>query len=194
MNVSAVIVTRGDIDLSPVLDSLPHEWQKVVWDNSQRKDCSVFGRYAAIPECEHELIYVQDDDCVLENPAALVEAWAVPSALRQDHAACNMPAKFREHYSDACLVGFGAVFPRLLPARAFKRFYRAAGAGIISYDLASFKRECDAIFTTLTPRVLVDLPYIDLPWADAPNRLWKQPEHVSQRRKMIELARKVRDA
>jgi hypothetical protein len=194
VNVSAVIVTRGDVDLSPVLDSLPRDWQKVVWDNSQRQDCSVFGRYAAIPECEHELIYVQDDDCVLADPAALVEAWAVPSWGRSDYIACNMPPQFREHYSDSALVGFGAVFTRSLPARAFNRFYRAAGNGDISYGLASFKRECDTVFTTLMPRILVDLPYTDLPWASAPNRLWKQPEHVSERRAMLDLARKVRDA
>ncbi len=34
MNVSAIIVTRGDVDLQPIIFSLPAEWEVIVWDNS----------------------------------------------------------------------------------------------------------------------------------------------------------------
>jgi hypothetical protein len=55
-------------------------------------------------------------------------------------------------------------------------------------------RTCDIVFTALTPRVLVDVPYEDLPWASAENRMWKQPTHREERGRMLELVRQVRDA
>jgi hypothetical protein len=52
VNVSAVIVTRGDCDLAPSLDALPRDWEKVIWNNGgSRADLAVYGRYAAIAEC-----------------------------------------------------------------------------------------------------------------------------------------------
>jgi hypothetical protein len=203
VNVSAVIVTRGDVDLSPVLDSLPREWQKVIWDNSQRaRDLSVFGRYAAISECEHETIYVQDDDCLLA-PESLVELAAAAEEMPRTLVA-NQPAAFRhDFYTDHCLVGFGAMFNRDLPMMAFGRFFLHGAEGLmpseallraITEQPQPFLRTADIIFTTLAPRFLVDVPYTDREFASAPNRMWKQPDHLGERTRMLELARKVRDA
>lgn len=199
MNVSAVIVTRGDVDLSPVLNALPREWQKVVWDNSQREDLAVYGRYAAISECEHETVFVVDDDCVLETPLTLLSVYEHEIKRSPGAIVANMPARFRhDFYSDHCLVGFGAIFQRELPAAAFARFRVARSFGKVFdafvQDPGIFSRTCDIVFTSLTPRILLDLPYTDLPWASAPNRMWKQPEHVGERKRMLELAQKVRDA
>jgi hypothetical protein len=213
VNVSAVIVTRGDVDLSPVLDSLPRDWQKVVWDNSKREqDLAVYGRYAAIEECEHDLIYVQDDDCVLEpeSIAGLVRAATAPAAVfatRGDEPppslpqclVANMPRRFREtgFYDDHCLVGFGAMFHRDLPEQAFDRYaaWRVRD-GRMGWrpSVAEFYRMVDIPFTILTPRILVDLPYTDLPWASAPNRMWKSEGHLEERTRMRDLMREVRDA
>ena len=66
MRVAACLVTRGNVGMKEVIDSLPDEWEVVVWDNSKRQDLGVFGRYAAIALTDAELIYVQDDDCVLD--------------------------------------------------------------------------------------------------------------------------------
>lgn len=208
MNVSAVIVTRGDVDLAPVLDSLPRDWEKVVWDNSQRENLAVYGRYAALEEdCEHELIYVQDDDCILENPAALVEAWAVSAWARRDFLVANMPQRFRDtgFYDDHCLVGFGACFPRDLPAKAFSRFLSwqnprtlaniwGEAPGLDGPEcMRLFARTADVVFTALTSQILLDLPYTDREFASAPNRMWRQPEHIAERTRMLELVRQVRD-
>lgn len=198
MTISAVIVTRGDVDLAPVLHSLPQAWEKIVWDNSQRTDLSVYGRYAAIAECEHELIYVQDDDCVLEPDSirALVElALNRPSPLQ--HVIANMPGRFRPHYPDSALIGFGAIFQRDLPERAFEQFKRYhlwdSDKQMTEAEGAEFRRTCDVVFTTLTPRILVDAPYADLPWASGPDRMYRQQTHVGERARMLELARAVRD-
>ncbi len=239
MNVTAIVVTRGDVDLSPIIgQDWPEQVQEIiVWDNSSldRRDLKVYGRYAAIAEASHPLILVQDDDCVLPKDSIqqMLDAYSIisdcpqhgetelktvkghtgwvcdkhePKVFSSDALVSNMPAAFRGqplYASGECaLVGFGAAFHRDAPKRAFEK------AGLVSegyidtnsaIDIGPgsadfFRRECDVVFTGLTPRVYVDVEYRDLPWAHAENRLWKQPEHVSERMRMLELVRKVRDA
>lgn len=210
MNVSAILVTRGDVDLRPVVDSLPSEWEVLIWDNSgvltrcdpegkdlvftaHIPDLSVYGRYAAIEHATHDLIYVQDDDVVLDNPSELADVWAWEHRDRghNDFLVANMPPEFRhDGYTDSCLVGFGACFHRDAPTRAWSRMYPS---GFTKTD-PWFERTCDVVFTTLTPRVLVDVPKTDREMASDPNRMWKQPDHYGERTRMLELARQVRDA
>jgi hypothetical protein len=215
VNVSAVIVTRGDVDLAPVLDSLPRDWQKVIWNNIERDDLSVYGRYAAIEECEHDAIFVQDDDCVLPpetiqellrvafTPRMIIRGPGddreIPDAVGPAIVA-NMPQRFRDtgFYNDHCLLGFGAMFHRDIPAMAFGKLANAFGIddvlAAVDQDPDFFRRTVDIVVTALTPRILVDLPYEDLPWASAPNRMWKTDGHVAERTRMLELVRQVRDA
>ena len=204
MNISAVLVTRGDVDLTGILASLPFD-DVVVWDNSQREDLATYGRYAGIAEAKHDLIYVQDDDVILEPISfealvAVATGKGVPPdaplptmlpLLSQPDITANMPARFRPHYPDSGLVGFGAIFPRDLPARTFDRWHAFYPEG----DEALFRRRCDRVFTLLTPPLtLLDLPYEELPWAHAANRSWKQRGHVRERDRVLEMARVVRDA
>lgn len=180
-DVSAVIPTRGDTDLTEVLASLPPFFEVIVWDNSKREDLAVYGRYAPIgDEASCSVIYVQDDDCVLapESFEILLASYE-PGTL-----VANMPERFRVHYTDSCLVGFGAIFDWYLPSEAFDKH---------GMDDPTFLRTCDVVFTTLTPFKLVDVPFEDLPWAFAPNRMWKQPQHVGERMAALERARRVRD-
>ena len=173
MNVSAVIVTRGNVDLAPIWESLPAEWEKIEWNNGRGRvrrwpgivdemrgfweedvvDLSVYGRYAAIAYASHEVIYVQDDDCIVSDPQAIVDAWedarakcegtewdprylwhASPEDIRGiglgQHVCCNMPQEFRhDFYADHGLVGFGAAFHRDAPQRAFLRALQG-GVGV----------------------------------------------------------------
>lgn len=171
--------------MGPILASLPFG-DVVVWDNSKRTlDLLVFGRYAGIEEAEHEVVYVQDDDCVL-LPGSF---GALLGAYEDGALVCNMPGRFRPHYPDSALVGFGAVFRRDLPESAFTRW---AAAGY-EMDTEAFARCCDVVFTTLTDRVLVDVGYSDLPYASAPDRMWKQPSHYGERMQVLEAARAVRE-
>jgi hypothetical protein len=226
VTVSAIIVTRGDVDLAPIVASLPIDWQVVICDNSGKltanqafrmrkyrvgdhmfwphSDLSVYGRYASIPSAKQDLIYIQDDDCIVSDSQAIVDAWKVSSWARQDYIVANMPQEFRLHYPDSCLVGFGACFHRDLPAKAFERFLRPTRmdpeGGWIGYmdsvrlTSSMLRRTCDVVFTTLTPRVLVDVPVEVLPYAHDEGRMWKQPNHFGERTQVLEMARKVRDA
>jgi len=209
--------------MQPVLDSLPPEWETIIWNNrgpwvsgrgafggliaEQERwqnagspgtsDLSVYGRYAAIKYASHDLIYVQDDDVIVSDPRAIVDEWLSTRQweISTQHLVANMPQEFRhDGYTDSCLVGFGACFHREAPAKAFGRFFGTDTGYLLTRDQMHFNRCCDVVFTTLTPRVLVDIPKTDREMASDPNRMWKQPGHIEERTRMLDLARKVRDA
>ena len=135
MSVSVVIVTRGNVDLDPIIET---DWPEpcheiIVWNNGVREDLSVYGRYAAIEECHGDVILVQDDDVILplESKRAIIDQWYESEAIiasehgdPRDLVVCNMPAAFRhEFYEHHGLVGFGAAFHRDAPGRAFSRYW-----------------------------------------------------------------------
>lgn len=225
--VSAVLVTRGDVDLTEIILNLAPAvdeiviWNNdpaatyddhmaasltdascgdgdahvcpVVWANTEQRDLKVYGRYAAIRATRSPLILVQDDDCILEAAAVRELVATYMQAVRLDTVVANMPAPFRAHYSDSCLVGFGAVFHRDTPARAFDRYLPTLQAD--PHDQADvFLRCCDVVFTTLTPAVWADVPYRNLPWATGEDRMYRQPSHNSERAEMLRVARAVRGA
>jgi hypothetical protein len=180
MEVTACIVTRGNVDLTEILDSIPKGWDRVVYDNSmEQHDAKVFGRYEAIDRAMTEVVYVQDDDCVLppESFTELARAYE-PGVLT-----ANMPEAFRAHYTDSCLIGFGAIFDRLLPHRAW--------SPLDDYP-PNFERVCDVYFTTLAKQKWVDLPYRNLPWAWGKDRMFRQAEHVGERMAALAHARSLR--
>lgn len=218
LKVSAIVVTRGDVDLELVLDSFPEEWEQLVWDNGRQRlyrrpgterrkgvwevvlpvaDLSVYGRYAAIEHATGDVIYVQDDDCVVGYPQGIVEQFVVPLWARADYVVCNMPQEFRhDFYQEHALVGFGAAFHRDAPARAFERYERWAAVNTVAGPEAErhFYATCDIVFTALTPKILVDAPKVNLPWATDDGRMYRQPEHLVDRTKMLEWAKAAKDA
>jgi hypothetical protein len=181
-DVAAVVVTRGDVSLAAILES----WHEVgfgqvsIWDNSVYQDRSVFGRWIAAKEAKKEIVYTQDDDCVLP-PASLQ---ALLEAYEPGVVVSNTPERFRDRYVEHCLVGFGAIFDRDLVEPAFERFFRR----FPEFEQEWMWPRSDVVFTALNERRLLDLPYEDLPWAHADNRMWKQAGHGPQRETMLGLA------
>lgn len=212
MNVSVCIATRGDVDMSPITESFPPGWEVLVYDNgrgvcrtysgrkwgvvgSELPDRGPNARFAAIEYARHDLIYVQDDDVIVSDPQAIVDMWNAEWCggieTKWDGVVCNLPSEFRPHYPDSAMVGFGAAFHRDAPERAFARFL-GHHRNMRRTDTV-FQRESCRIFTTLTPRILVDVPKTDMPYASDPNRLWKDSKHVWYRGEALRLAREVRD-
>lgn len=201
MNVSAVIVTRGDVPLGPVIDSLPFD-DIVIWDNSVLPDVKVLGRYLGMFRAKHNLIYVQDDDVRVSDPQRIADCWLAESLLplgpfddndspaaRTDHLVANMPPEFRhDFYTEHALVGFGAVFSRVSAWDALNRWLRTFP------DQEDILRCCDIAVTALLPRVLVDVPKENLPWSEADNRMYKQEQHQGERDRVLEQVLAVRDA
>jgi hypothetical protein len=227
LDVTAILVTRGDVDMQPVIDSLPKGWEIVIWDNGEKRisrsdgwaevctDLSVYGRYAAIEDASHELIYVQDDDVIVSDPQAIVAkliaehendaAGMLPRYT--DHIVANVPENFRhEFYRRHCLVGFGAAFHRDSPGRAFDYFKGAYGPSITREDgpdqyalgdtfvvQGHFQRTCDIVFTGLSRFFMVDVPKVDREMASADNRMWRQKTHVAERSAMLDHVLPLRD-
>lgn len=197
--------------MDPILDSLPDEWQRVVWNNGLEEvwlqnqqdaawtfqpvsDMGPHGRFAAIEYAAHDLVYVQDDDVIVSDSQQIVDEWLdlLHNFDRDDVVVANMPQEFRPHYPDSVMLGFGAAFKRDAPEKAFSQFFDFHTDMTQTDPL--FLRESCRIFAVLTPQYLVDVPKTDLPYASDPDRLWKQPGHVQSRETALRLAREARDA
>ena len=200
--VTAIIPTRGDVDLDPVVATIPQEWQTLAYDNGAGQvhernatgrawttiatglgDCAVFARYLAAQFADNEIIYTQDDDVVVSDPAMI----ALAAASLNDSIICNMPREFRhDFYVDHALVGFGAAYPAALPMRTFEWFN---DHWTLNED--TFGRTCDIIFTGLNQRLLTDVPVQSLPYASDDNRMWKQADHFGERMQVLEIVKRL---
>jgi len=173
--VTAVIVTRGDHDLSPILAHLPFD-DVIVWDNSARPEAlKVFGRYAAIEEAKNEIIYTQDDDCIVRAPDLLGQ-------YEDGLIVTNVPRQRRRLYNDGVtLVGWGAVFHRRL-LEPLNRYLACWPRD----DL--FLRECDRVFTGLNRSRCVEVPFHSFDYSDAPERMGSEAGHFDD---LAEIRRRI---
>ena len=126
---------------------------------------SVYGRYLAISQARYDVVYTQDDDCMVPVKEL---------ALHFDgRFVNNMEPGRLEFYSDGItLIGWGSFFRKELPERAFRQYNK-------EYPMDSFfHRLSDRIFTGLTPeKKTVCLPFTHLPKASAPNRMSAVQSH-----------------
>jgi hypothetical protein len=185
-DVTAVLVTRGDCDLEPILASLIFD-KVTIWNNQVARDEGAYGRYVAIQDHVHtDVVYLQDDDCVLseENQLRLVNAYE-PGVLT-----VMMPPE-RIDYIDTVLIGWGAILDRDLPEVAFER-WRQAGHDL---DTPEFKIVgADFVFPMLTPWKRLDGYHTDLPHAHAPNRTWGSfPDYALVKERFLQEGRRLRD-
>ncbi len=156
--VSVVIPTRGNVDLTPILHSLTTSgFQDVqVWDNSRLTDYGIYARYAAILKCDNDVVATQDDDVIVECWPEILAAYE-PGVLT-----VNYPEPW-----DIPWVACGAVFDWDLPQQAFDR-YKAHH----ELDRTFTHRTCDAVFGLLTDNVkVIDHGYKDLPYGVAAGRV-----------------------
>lgn len=136
LNVSAIIVTRGDVSLKPILDEIPEEWECIVWDNGARtlhrwtvpgefnddeyvSDLSVYGRYAAIEYATGDLIYVQDDDVIVSDPRLLVRYWHESKHVAEN----DFRALWHEHPDNLREIGAGRHVVCNMPPEFRHEFY-----------------------------------------------------------------------
>lgn len=166
--VSAVLVTKGDHDLSPIIESIKAAGIEdiVTWNNAEREDLSCYGRYAGIAEARHKIIYHQDDDLIAPVDGILAryrprrDRWAIVANNRLDEA---WP-----------LTAMGVVFHRSL-ADCFRPYIKLYG------EDADFYRVSDVIFAYQHPYRRISLGYTDLPWQTAPDRMHLQYDHYEVR-------------
>lgn len=169
--VSAVLVTRGDVDLTPILLTLQWCDDVIVWDNSRREDLGIYGRYAAIAEAKHKVVYTQDDDVVVTCHKKLLKAYE-PGVLT-----VNYPEPW-----DIPWVARGGVFDRDLPGRAFEVYLSKW-----EYDGLFTHGICDAVFGLLSETNVVDYGSRDLPHANADGRVSTTAGWYNERRPLAAL-------
>lgn len=185
--VSAALVTRGDVEMTPILDSLAAAGidDIVVWDNSERENLRTYGRYAAFKEVEHEIVYIQDDDHVLHAIPELLVAYE-PGVV-----VCNCCDAWalRWDCTDNSFTGKGAIMDRELAQPAFDRYLERWPADELFYLWP------DQIVTTLNPCKRIDLndQTEELPWGYAPNRMNARPNFQAEKHIVVNRARTVRD-
>jgi len=173
MNVTCVIPTRGNVDLTPILDTLAWCDEVVVWDNSVRDDLGIYGRYQAIiDEARNDVIVTQDDDLIVTDWPRLLRAYE-PGVLTVNYP---QPA-------DIAWVARGAVFDRHLPFDAFDKYYSRGW----QFDRDFTHWICDGVFAELTDRVkMVDFGSQDLEYCNDPGRISSEPiEWYHKRRPLI---------
>lgn len=200
MNVSAVLVTRGNVSLDPIKEEIARAGiaDIVVWDNAVREDKKVAGRYEGIAEANHDIVVVQDDDCIIDV-ARVVAAYA-PGRL-----VANMPVGRWSDYPDSALVGWGAVFDRDLPDKAFRTYFASElerdpkrwawakeNKHLRGAAWQEFDRTCDVIFSALTPRTIIDVGFRHREFAEGSDRMFKQPGHKAERDAVLERCRAIR--
>lgn len=173
-DITAVIVTRGDVDLEPILETLPYS-KVIVWDNSQRPwDAKCYGRYLAAEEAETECVYWQDDDLIFRNHDALLAAWEPGTLIT------NMPSPWYESMSydtlGQALVGAGSLCPKGYWREPFDRYRRFFTQDEI------FLNYCDFVFGRLIPYTRYDFDYEPFDYCDAAGRIYNHPDSRERRR------------
>jgi hypothetical protein len=182
--VTACLVTRGDVDLQPILDSLIFD-KVIVWDNSISPDWKVAGRYMVALEAETRLVYWQDDDTIVpqETQEGLLRDYFGEACLANWGHGENP-----DGYDDLPLVCGGAIADK-----------RAAWEAIAIYGAEhplddAFKYECDFIVGVLykdwrhvwLPFEIRDVAYNGKRLADEP---WQRDLKLA----MTDRARAIRD-
>lgn len=170
--VSAVIVSRLDHPIGEVVDSIaPHVEEIIIVRGHE----GVWERWEAVARAKCEVVYVQDDD-------AIVDVAAILAAYEPGRVTCNMPESHRSDYLDGiALVGWGCVFGwEQFNSRGPEEF----GLGFAFQKFGQyfsidnvFRRECDRVFTGLSDLKLVDVPVRHLPQAHGRDRMSLDPRH-----------------
>jgi hypothetical protein len=187
MSVSAIIVTRGDVELGPVLRSLPEDWEVIVWDNGEgelrrrvlpsiaakvvlgerQPDLSVYGRYHAINYASHELIYVQDDDVIVSDPRKLVAAW---EDAKEKCAEEQFDPKFLWHASpeEIRAIGRGEGVCCNMPQEFRHDFYRRHA--LVGFGAVFHRDSPDMAFSLFAGAEDINPPFFTEGWGDVFHR------------------------
>lgn len=185
-DVTAIIPTRGDVDLSRILASIPFK-RVIVWDNSRKPyDYKTLGRHFAAMTAATDVVYHQDDDIVFRNFDALLDAW------EPGRVVANMPSPWWERtgydLSGQVMFGAGSLVEHRLTSAAI-----GAYLAVYPWD-DDFLTLCDCVLGYTVPSKRVDLGYEVLEWASAENRICTQPDAAVRRERMDARGRELRDA
>ena len=146
--------------------------QVLVRDNTENNLMS-WGKYPLISYAKNDTIYVQDDDCYLENIDELYKIYdgtCMVNAIKPSHIGL---------YSGRdSMMGWGAIFNKEW-VDLFKPYVFKYGIDDV------LKREADRILTCLVKHKTIVGEINDFPSAEADYALYKQPDHESYKQEAL---------
>ena len=148
----------------------------VIHDNSGKDNVKMYGRYFATRHAKHDLIYTQDDDCIVENLQELYDTFC--KNLYKTLVNGMKPERLQFYIGSDTLIGWGTFFDR--------RWLWCLKIYLEKYGMDSiFLRETDRIFSTLNRievgRVTVPAKIKDFPSSMSKQSLSLQAEHEQSR-------------
>jgi len=174
--ISCILITRHKEYPQMVLErlDLPGFFDEIIIVT----ECpSVYHRYLAAMKAKNEIIYVQDDDCMVN--------FQVLFSKYNGQITNAMTKPFIEKYKDidCTLIGWGAFFPKSMLS-VFDRYISKYGVD------AHLLREADRIFTSLNkPWNTINMPHEDLD--QTPDRMGYQPDHYTSMNEALEKCKKL---
>lgn len=176
-HITAIVITRGNVDMTEILESLPYPDVQIVTRVTEG-DHKILNRYLAIADTDTPFLYYQDDDIVFTRHKELMEA----HGNRTDLFTSNMPSPWWDQmYADKAiaLTGAGCIMPRELPWKAFGHYLTRYPCDEL------FEIYCDLVMGGLTPYHRIDLGFKILPCASDPGRIWTTPGQIQRKAEIV---------
>jgi hypothetical protein len=191
-DVTAVIVTRGDVSLDQILSSLIFP-NVQIYDNSIEQDEKTYGRVIAALRATTEVVYSQDDDIVHspENQMQILAAYSpthLVGCMWKDWSDGARKQGIQDGYDDLVFPGSGSISNRSLWTSALDRY-------LTRYPRDDFFRLwSDTIIGVICPTIQLPIHFEELEWGNNPNRMAHMDDAVALKTEAIRRAREVRDA
>lgn len=193
MKVTACLITwRRQYNLPKIIASLtryPFITQIMIMDNSKGENIINYARYKQAERADNDIIYVQDDDCVINNVDEIYAHFvADPHNLSHAGTKGYQDVIKDNIYGDKqmALVGWGAIFNKSW-VRQLDRYLKVYGKDYCFY------RETDRIFTMLMNRhhnfVVGDIEHLD--GETDQYALSSQKDHLDYKKLAIERAKNL---
>lgn len=195
MRVSACLVTRGDVPMDPILETLPKDWEVCIWDNGDPNttDLKIFGRFMAAQYAAHDLIYFQDDDVLFREHATLLGEYTQYRYGQERDLLLVVDAHGGNYggFEDLAFTGAGSIVSKVCITQTLDKWF---SVWPFNPDDQGFLYEVDAVFGILAPSVQIGLPYTRL-YEDHPTRphLCREPWQADLKLLFANQARAIRD-
>lgn len=158
MKVTAVLVAyKRMLELEKIvadLNKYPFIDEVLIWDNT-KDNIGVYGRYLMMAKAKNDVIYTQDDDCLIEGIDKLYSRFDGTRLVNGMKA-----ERIKDYSGKESLVGWGA-FLKKEWTKVVNEYVERYGADEVLYQTA------DRVFTTLltVPRLTLPVVVRDFPSA-----------------------------
>ena len=184
-----LITWKRQYNIPQIMESLlkwPFVGQICLLDNSRGKNYINYGRYLQAEKAEYDLIYTQDDDCIINNLGDVYSKFIENTDTLTHSGTTEYQEQIPKHtYGEhqMAMAGWGMFFSRPM-MRVLKRYTDRFGEDYCFY------RETDRIFSLLlkTPHNFVLGDIINLKGKDDQFALCNQIDHIKNKRLAIERA------